>query len=263
MADDLKPSPKRVNAPFCGTSRGIAPGLFAVAIGVVFLLDQEGVVSADYMFGFFWPALFIFFGIEAMACREGGLRRTFGIVLTAVGVLILLSKIGVLRIHIGFELLWPIMLIWLGVWIILRSLSSGGGQRLGFEWLGSWATRFHQGAADPTESQFDLLAVFGGVKRRITSQTFRGGSVMTFCGGFQIDLTRAEIEGDSATINASCCMGGGEIRVPDSWIVDIQGLPLFGGFVDETHQVLHTDATKSKRLFVRGTALMGGVVIKN
>ena len=86
---------------------------------------------------------------------------------------------------------------------------------------------------------------------------------MTFCGGFHIDLTQANIEGDTATINASSCMGGGEIRVPYTWIVDMQGLPLFGGFVDETHQTEETDPAKKKRLLVKGTTLMGGIVVKN
>lgn len=245
------------------SSRGLSVGLFIIAIGLVFLLDQEGVVSADYMFHFFWPAIFIFFGLEAALCREGGNRRTFGIVLTSIGALLLLSRVGILHFRIGFELIWPVMLIWAGIWIILRAFRQGGGQWTGVEWLGSWVTRLHQGGVDPTESQFDLVAVFGGVKRRITSQSFRGGSVMTFCGGFHIDLTRANIDGESATINASSCMGGGEIRVPDSWIIDMQGLPLFGGFVDETHQIEETDPAKRKRLFVKGTTLMGGIVVKN
>lgn len=252
MANELRPS-----------SRGLSVGLFIIAIGLVFLLDQEGIVSADYMFSFFWPAIFIFGGMDAMLCREGGNRRTFGIVLTSIGALLLLSRLRVFRFHIGFELVWPVALIWVGVWIILRAFRQGGGQGSGFEWMGSWFTRLHQGGTDPTESQFDLVAVFGGVKRRITSQSFKGGSVMTFCGGFQIDLTRANIEGESATINASSCMGGGEIRVPDSWIIDMQGLPLFGGFVDETHQIEETDPAKKKRLHIRGTTLMGGIVVKN
>jgi hypothetical protein len=245
------------------SSRGLTIGLLIVAIGLVFLLDQEGVVSADHMFSYFWPAVFIFFGLEAALCRDGGNKRIFGIILIAIGGLLLSSRFGLVRFHIGFELIWPVMLIWAGVWIIVRAFRLGGSQMNGFEWLGSWATRLHQGGTDPTESQFDLVAVFGGVKRRITSQAFRGGSVMTFCGGFDIDLRRANIEGESATINASCCMGGGEIHVPDTWIVDMQGLPLFGGFVDETHQIEETDPAKRKRLFVKGTALMGGVVIKN
>jgi predicted membrane protein len=248
---------------FHRSSRGLSVGLFIIAIGLVFLLDQEGVVSADYMFRFFWPAIFLFFGLEAALCREGGNRRIFGIVLTSIGALLLLSRVGFLRFHIGFELIWPAMLIWAGVWIILRAFRQGEGRGPVIGWVGPWVARMHQGSADPSDSQFDLVAVFGGVKRRITSQSFKGGSVMTFCGGFHIDLTRANIEGESATINASSCMGGGEIRVPDTWIIDMQGLPLFGGFVDETHQIEERDPTKQKRLFIRGTTLMGGIVVKN
>jgi hypothetical protein len=244
-------------------SKGLFAGLFIVAIGLVFLLDQEGVVSAGYMFQFFWPAIFIFFGLDAVMCPEGGNRRNFGFLLIGIGGLLLLSRTGFLHFHIGFELIWPIALIWVGVWIILRAFRPGAGQGPVIGWVGPWVTRLHQGGLDPTESQFDLVAVFGGVKRRITSQSFKGGSVMTFCGGFAIDLRSANIEGESATINASSCMGGGEIRVPTSWIVDMQGLPLFGGFVDETHQIEETDPAKRKRLYVRGTTLMGGIVVKN
>jgi Domain of unknown function (DUF5668)/Cell wall-active antibiotics response 4TMS YvqF len=245
-------------------SQSLFWGLFIVAVGVVFLLDQEGVVSADYMFRFFWPALFIFFGLDAMSCQQGGNKRIVGIVLVAVGVLLLLSRIGILHVHIGFELIWPIALIWVGVYIILRAFGRLGGEGNVFGWVGPWVGRMHQGAnVDPTDSQFDVVAVFGGFKRRFNTQSFKGGSVMTFCGGFQIDLTRANMEGDSATINASCCMGGGEIRVPDTWMIDIQGMPLFGGFVDETHQMQEADPSKMKRLIIRGTALMGGIVVKN
>jgi hypothetical protein len=248
---------------FGRSSRGLFTGLFIIAIGLIFLLDQEGVVSADYMFRFFWPAILIFFGLEAALCREGGNRRIFGIVMTAIGVLLLVSKFGFLHIHIGFELIWPLALIWAGVWTILHAFRTRGGQNPMSGWFGPFIARMHQGGVDPSESQFDLVAVFGGVKRRITSQNFKGGSVMTFCGGFHIDLTQANIEGDTATINASSCMGGGEIRVPYTWIVDMQGLPLFGGFVDETHQTEETDPAKKKRLLVKGTTLMGGIVVKN
>jgi len=245
-------------------SRGLFAGLFFVALGLVFLLDQEGVVSADYMFRYFWPAIFIFFGLEAALCKNNPGRRNIGMIITGVGVLLLLSTLHVFRFHIGFDLIWPLALIWLGVWVILRAFRQGDTPGGGFAWLGSWVDRVNpwQGN-DSADTQFDNVAVFAGVKRRIISQNFRGGNVMTFCGGFQIDLTHANIEGDAAVINASTCMGGGEIRIPETWIVDMQGVPLLGGFVDETHQLASPDPTKTKRLIVKGVAFMGGVVVKN
>ncbi len=245
-------------------TRGLFAGLFIVALGVVFLLDQEGIVSADYMFRFFWPAVFIFFGLEGVFCGCGGTRRNIGIVLTAIGILLLLSSLNLLRFHIGFELIWPLVLIWVGVWIILHAFRGGGAPGAGFTFMGSWIGQVKQwGGLNSTEKEFDNVAIFGGVKRRITAQNFKGGRVMTFCAGFQIDLSHADIEGESATIEASACMGGGEIRVPDAWIVDIQGVPLLGGYVDETHPVPPADPSKQKRLIVKGVAFMGGIVVKN
>ena len=69
------------------------------------------------------------------------------------------------------------------------------------------------------------MAIFGGIKQRIAVKNFRGGRLLAICGGFDIDLTRADIEGQSAVIDASALMGGGEIRVPDSWIVEIPRRP--------------------------------------
>lgn len=244
--------------------RGLFAGLFIVAVGLVFLLDQEGIVSADYMLRFLWPAVFIFFGMDAAMCRTNGARRHVGYVLIGIGCLLLLSTLGILKFRIGFELIWPIAFIWFGVWIILRSFSHSGQPGGGFNWLGDWARGMNQVVrGESTESEFDNVAVFGGVKRRITSKNFRSGSVMSLFGGFQIDLTHAGIEGDTAVITASSCMGGGEIRIPEEWVIDIQGIALLGGYVDETHQIAPSDPSKAKKLIVKGTALMGGVVIKN
>jgi Cell wall-active antibiotics response 4TMS YvqF len=112
------------------------------------------------------------------------------------------------------------------------------------------------------DSEFDYMAIFGGIKQRIAVKNFRGGRLMAICGGFEIDLTRAEIEGQSAVIDASALMGGGEIRVPDTWIIELRGVALLGGYTDETHQMISDSAT-AKRLIVRGIAALGGVVIKN
>ena len=87
---------------------GLFAGLFVVAIGLVFLLDQQGIVSADYMFRFFWPALFIFFGLDAALCRGCGSRRNIGIFVASFGGLMLLSALGIVKFHIGFELIWPL-----------------------------------------------------------------------------------------------------------------------------------------------------------
>jgi len=54
--------------------------------------------------------------------------------------------------------------------------------------------------------------------------------------------------------------GGIEIRVPEDWSVVTRVTPLLGGVEDQTRA---SQAAVSKRVEIRGTAIMGGVEIKN
>jgi hypothetical protein len=285
-------------------------GLFIVAIGIVLLLDQEGIVSAHYVYRFFWPAIFIFLGVEFLISSSArGSRAIVGLLMLAFGGLLLAGAVGYL--HVGFQTLWPLALIIWGIWIISRAFSSdrGLGERIRDAVHDSihqkihdsihdqvsdavaddpnadrrarrdWQRKNHREWADTVKSaiqdtvtewtgresadpEFDYMAIFGGIKQRVTVKNFRGGRLTALFGGFEIDLTRADIEGQTAVIDASALMGGGEIRVPYTWVVDIQGIAILGGYTDETHQEIPDSAT-AKRLIVKGVAALGGVVIKN
>ena len=58
------------------------------------------------------------------------------------------------------------------------------------------------------------------------------------------------------------CFGGFEMRVPENWIVANEVMGIFGGTSDETRQPL-PEAPGVKNLIVTGTAVFGGVSIKN
>jgi hypothetical protein len=57
--------------------------------------------------------------------------------------------------------------------------------------------------------------------------------------------------------------GGIEITVPPEWTVDVKGLPLLGGFDNKARSSVREAGGPGQVLVVRGTALMGGVEIKN
>lgn len=294
---------------------GLFVGLFIVAFGLVLLLDQEGIVSAHYIYRFFWPAIFIFFGLEFLvSSRFRGGRALVALLMLAFGLLLLVGALGIL--NVGFQTLWPVALILWGVWIMMRSFGAdrnlGGrirdavyervnqhvhdsvnnaanqamGNPPGSDWREEAKRRWRnerwqrrQDFADGVRSavrdtisgiagresadpEFDYMAIFGGIKQRVTVKNFRGGRLTALCGGFEIDLTRADIDGQMAVIDASALMGGGEIRVPPGWVIEIQGIAILGGYTDETHQEIADPAT-AKRLIVKGIAALGGVVIKN
>jgi hypothetical protein len=113
------------------------------------------------------------------------------------------------------------------------------------------------------DSQFNFSVICSHVERHITSKNFKSGTLSAILGGFEIDLSRADIEGDEAVIYADAFFGGGEIRIPDTWHVVMEGNALFGAFMDETRQRPPEGSAPAKRLIIRGTAVFGGVSIEN
>jgi predicted membrane protein len=230
-----------------GFSWSLTFGLLIAAAGVILLLDQQGIIDANRVFQYFWPILCISFGLVNLF-QTGG-RRIWGIIALVIGILLVFDNLGFARI--GFHTIWPVIII-----APHSNPLSGQADSLR-ERLNQWR------GSDSSGSDFNQIAIFGGFKRRFTAKNFRGGSVMAVMGGYEIDLRQAGIEGDSATIDATSIMGGGEIKVPDNWRISIDGIGIFGAYVDETHQLPATDATPQKHLIVKGIAFMGGVVIKN
>ena len=80
-----------------------------------------------------------------------------------------------------------------------------------------------------------------------------------FMGGMELDLTKAEMEGNTAVVQISAMMGGVEVRIPETWSVETRIVPLLGGVEDKT--IPPRDS--GKVLVLQGSVLMGGVEIKN
>ena len=236
-------------------------GALIVAAGVVLLLDQQGIINADRVFSYFWPVIMIAAGSAMLIdCRGRGGRGFWGIWLLAIGLILMLENLGVA--HIRFDMVWPIIVIGVGVLMIWQA--AGPRIRPDGTTKPPWPEIFNRWSRTGSpEADFNGIAILGGFKRRITSKKFKGGSVLSVMGGFQIDLRQADMEGDTATIEAISFMGGGEIKVPDEWLVSMEGISLFGAFVDETDQQPPSVTGTQKKLIMKGASLFGGIVVKN
>jgi predicted membrane protein len=235
---------------------GLSWGLVIIAIGTIFLLDQMGIVSAHYIFQFFWPAILIFFGVEGLVFCSGT-GRFWGSFLTLAGIVLLLSNFGYLNVR--WSMFWPLAIILWGLWILSRTL--GGSSSWGPKWVRPMKIDVERGfASDSADMHAEV--VFSTTQRRITSKNFRGGKVTAVFGELKIDLTEAEIEGEEAVIHLDAVFGAVEIRVPNTWVVVSRGAAVFGEYSDRT---VHGQPPSpgAKRLVVKGGAVFGSVVIKN
>jgi len=218
-------------------------GLILIVVGGLFLLDSLDKVDAGRIIGDYWPVILIVVGLWIFF--SSGFRNILSaLVLIALGTIFLLINLGVFQ-HNVWNYAWPLAIVFIGLWLVFRA---------GF---------LHPKGKFPEVKGDDLNAanVFSGMKRTITSQKFRGGKATTIFGGMEIDLTQAGLEGDQATVDLTAIFGGIELWVPKEWKVVVDAAPILGAVEDKHKSV--PDAETKATLYVKGTAIFGGIDIKN
>jgi predicted membrane protein len=91
------------------------------------------------------------------------------------------------------------------------------------------------------------------------NKQLKGGSVSTIMGGCELDFRNADMEKEEMVLEISSIMGGVDILVPSHWQVVMHGTPILGSVEDKTTK----PENPTKKLIIKGSAIMGGVEIKN
>lgn len=228
-----------------------------VLIGVAFLLDNLGLFGGFRVSSFF-PLLFTLYGAVWLTSCKRRDHFVWPAVLMVGGVLATLANLDILRI--SWHQLWPLALIGAGVSMLLgRTWRADFKDRLRSDinfGSGSRSTSF--------SATLDENAVFGEVKRAITSQEFTGGQIKASFGSVNIDLRKAGIApGKEAIIDCNASFGGIEIKIPESWRLEWRGTAVFGGFSDKTLPPRPEPGVTPPLLIITGTAAFGGIEVRN
>jgi predicted membrane protein len=205
-----------------------------IVVGVLLLLDQMGIISFD-----FFALIVGAFGLLRLIQASDTTGRLWGLLLMAAGAAIELDHLG--YINVRLDRTWPVFVIAAGLILIWRAYQH------------------------PTESggilspHLNVFSILGGGEYRIRAKNFRGGDLVAFMGGFDVNLKDADIEDSEATITVNCLMGGGVIRVPETWAVSMRVAAFMGG-----HSLKAREGPQpTKTLIVKGVAIMGGVEVRN
>ncbi|HZH94371.1 MAG TPA: LiaF domain-containing protein, partial [Flavisolibacter sp.] len=103
--------------------------------------------------------------------------------------------------------------------------------------------------------------VFGGIKKIVLSKNFKGGDLVNFMGGSEINLTQADFSG-RIRIETTNVFGGTKLIVPPTWDVQSEVVAVFGG-VDDKRQLIGTGVDPNKVLVIEGTCIFGGIEIRS
>jgi hypothetical protein len=223
------------------------PALVLIAVGALFFLSNLHIIYFQDIWRF-WPVVLIAVGLAKLVDSADGGSVACGVILLAVGGLFLAGNFGYL--YLTWRTFWPLILIGLGLLMLFDRTTLLTGYRC--KWQRAYTAGFMRESA-----------VFGGGKRQLGHQDFQGGKMDAVFGGFEIDLRDAFMTADSVVLEINAVFGGAEVKIPRTWMAVVQGTGVFGAFTDSSTPPHPAEVPNPKRLIVRGSAVFGGVEVKN
>ena len=260
-------------APFIKDKRHLV-GLILVAIGVLLILDNiKFLPSFIPWWVWTWQFLLITIGVFSILTTE---KIGPGIVLISIGSIFLISDvmhdIWPNFYHLfsdGGNVFWYLLIIIIGASLLLRKkVISGGGPSKSH----SRRRRFSRNEEGGDESMFtegtdtdyiDEVAIFGGGKKIITSENFKGGKITAIFGGSELVFTQSQLAPGINEIEVFAMFGGWTLVVPPNWQVKSEVVAVFGGLSDK--RVFSPDTVKdnTRQLIIKGFVMFGGGEIKS
>lgn len=214
-------------------------GIILIIIGGLFIIDNYGMLDIRIPFEILaWQNILIVVGLISLVASS---NKTVGVVLIAVGA------IG------HFPELWPILLIALGIYIIYRRSGTSTGE----------APNSSSGAAFTSSDYLNDTAIFGGGKKVIDSNNFKGGKTTAIFGGSEIDLVNTKLAPGEHVIDTFAMFGGTTFFVPKNMKVIVDIIAIFGGFSDERRKDVDTVYDEESTLRIKGFVLFGGGEVKS
>ncbi len=248
---------------------GMIIGLGIIALGVLFLLRNVGVVYFDNI-GQYWPVILIVLGLSKLANTHSASSVTAGLIIGGIGTLFLLRNLGYIYGDVG-QYIWPGILIAVGLMILMKHLEGrDGGWNAGPPPPGvppgpggnPFPRSSGFSAATSGANYLHAECVFSGTRQRLDTQDFEGGKIAVVFGGAEIDLRSVGTKREEITIKADAVFGGIELWVPAHWQTIVRGTGVFGSFEDKTFPAVPGQG-KAPRLIVTGGAVFGSVIVKN
>jgi predicted membrane protein len=242
-----------------GRNSRITLAVFLLLVGIILLLKAMSFTFFP-SWAFTWPVMLIAFGLFIGISR--GFRDSSWLFFIAIGGFFLADDIIP-----GFSFhrfMWPIIIMFVGLMILLRPRNNKKQYK---KWRKDWETHtepWQTGRENTYGSQFvtddviDITSVLGGIHKTIVSKNFKGGEIVNFMAGAEINFTQADING-TVTLDITQVMAGMKLIIPPNWQVQNEISSVLGNIDDrrERNAVISQD----KVLILKGSSIMAGIDI--
>ena len=218
-------------------------GIVFIALGLIIAGNVLGITTINIFFNGWWT-LFIIIPCFIGLFKDN--RRTGNIIGIIIGIALLLACQGILRFDLVWKLLFPGVLIIIGISFIFKDTIGGK--------ISQDIKELNKNRRDTNE----YCATFSEQNVKFDDETFTGADLTAVFGGVKCDLRKATIE-ENQVINATSIFGGIEIFVPEDVKVKIKSTPIFGGVSDKAN---HTKDEQAHTIYINSTCMFGGVDIK-
>ncbi len=216
-------------------------GLIFIVLGLIVGLNSLGIASINVFFDGWWTLFLIIPSFMGLLKDKD---KTGDMILFVVGVLLLLASQGVINFEIIMKLVFPTILVIIGLSCIIKGIVG---------------TDFREKVKEIKCDDKDTLkcdAVFSGQKLTVENSIL-GADVNAIFGGLELDLRKAKLKKD-IVITASSVFGGIDILLPDDVNLELNPTCIFGGVDDKSKKNKDAKAT----IYLNATCVFGGIDIK-
>lgn len=232
-------------------------GMMVIIFGLLLLARNLNLLSDDVRHVIFsFPMLLVAIGVVNLFGNDSWLP---GVLITAVGAFFLLPRIFYIPFDLG-DIFWPGVIILVGSLLIYKSIR-GDFQGKYFKHDRRWYTSANEG--ETGSGYLEETSIFGGSKKIVTTQQFKGGKVVAIFGGADVDLTQANLAPGTHVLEITCVFGGVNLRVPSTWSVHLEVDNILGGFEDKRYFTQRVEENPDAELIIRGAAVFGGGELKS
>jgi predicted membrane protein len=223
--------------------------LIFIAAGVLLIGERTGTISYELFKDLFnWQMLIIGIGLVLISKKD---RSIGGYIMILIGVIFLIPELIYINLNTR-QLLWPAVLIGVGVIILFKGMSGFGKKK-------------ERQMAQVNIDDMDVLNdnhIFGGGEYYVHSSNFKGGKIQAIFGGGKYDLSKSKLAEGIQVLDVNMIFGGIELIVPADWQVKNQVDSILGGFSIKNDGFHRPDSEFSGQLIIKGSAIFGGGEIK-